>query len=229
MESETMEPRTQTIEFVKQLEAYSKRRLKHPKEVAWLLDLADERRLSQVFEDAIFHAKFATKTQEVMKRIGATGDGFDKLSSEFQASIERASTLLRTIVKESPEEVKQHFTGMFFGLDQQSFGNLMEFLADLSWAKNWEVDGNAFPWTGGNTVQAQRVETASSETTLQLNQQDDLSRISKASRLGLALMVAFLIIDPPVSILGWIIGTLIGALLLYNSIAAVHLNSKLKA
>jgi hypothetical protein len=67
-----------------------------------------------------------------------------------------------------------------------------------------------------------------SEATLRLNQQDDLNRISKASRLGLALMVVFLIIDPPVSILGWIIGTLIGALLLYNSIATVHLNSKLK-
>ena len=224
-----MEPRTQTVEFIKQLEAYSKRVLKYPREVAWLLDLADERRLSQVFEDAIFHAKFTTKTQEVMKRIGATGDGFDKLSSEFQASMEKVSTLLRTIVKESPEEVKQHFTKMFFGLDQQSFGNLMSLLADLSWVKNWEVDGKAFPWTGGNIVQPRRTEaTQLAETMQRSNHQDDLSRISKASRLGLALMVLFLIIDPPVSILGWVLGILIGVVLLYDSIASVQLSSKLK-
>jgi len=224
-----MEPRTQTVEFIKQLEAYSKRVLNYPREVAWLLDLADERKLSQVFEDAIFHAKFTTKTHEVMKRIGATGDGFDKLSSEFQASMEKVSTLLRTFVKESPEDVKQHFTRMFFGLDHQSFGNLLNLLADLSWVKNWQVDGKAFPWTGGTIVQPRRTETTQpSETIRRSSRHDDLSRISKASRLGLVLMVLFLIIDPPVSIFGWVLGILIGALLLYNSLATVQLSSKLK-
>ncbi|MEK6565960.1 MAG: hypothetical protein AABZ41_04560, partial [Bacteroidota bacterium] len=100
-----------------------------------------------LFNDAIFHAKFVVKSQDVMKRIGPTGEGYDKLSTEFSASVEKASALLKTLVKEAPDEVKQQFVRMFFSMDQDSLSRLMRLFADLSWVKNWQVDGRPLPYS----------------------------------------------------------------------------------
>jgi hypothetical protein len=95
----------------------------------------------------MFHAKFVVKSQEVMKRIGPTGEGYDKLSTEFSASVEKASTLLKTLVKEAPDEVKEQFVRMFFPVDQDSLSRLMKLFVDLSWVKNWQVDGRIIPFS----------------------------------------------------------------------------------
>ena len=103
-----MENQKQVESFIQNLEIYANRKLSFPKEIAWLLDFA-RHGMQQAFDDAIFHAKFVVKTQEIMKRIGPGGDGFDKLSAEFKVSLEKTTTLLKTLVKEAPEETKRNF------------------------------------------------------------------------------------------------------------------------
>ena len=140
-----MENQKQIESFIQNLEIYANRKLNFPKEIAWLLDFA-RHGMQQAFDDAIFHAKFVVKTQEIMKRIGPGGDGFDKLSAEFKVSLEKTTTLLKTLVKEAPEETKRNFISQFLSLESASFDRLMRLFADLSWLKNWQVDGKPLPY-----------------------------------------------------------------------------------
>ncbi|MEX0735969.1 MAG: hypothetical protein WD182_00910 [Bacteroidota bacterium] len=140
-----MEIRTETRQFLRELELHAGKKLSYPDEVAYLVDLARGVGRLELLEDAIFHAKFVTKSYGVMKRIGADGEGYGKMSGEFQASLEKVSTLLRTLVKESPDELKGKFVRSFFSLDHDSMSRLMSLLHDLTALKNWRVDGKPLP------------------------------------------------------------------------------------
>jgi hypothetical protein len=201
---------TDTRQFLDELGAFVGRPLSFPLEVGLLLDLARKHRLDQTFRDAIFHAKFAVKTKDIMGRIGTDGEGFDKLSTEFQNSVEKTSALLKTIVKESPEEIKHRFANDFFSLDQTSFANFTRLLEDLSWVKNWDVDGKAMPLEN----------TSSGERTGRDVSGRESGRVRKSAILGLILMIILLIIDPPVSYLGWSAAIIVDVLLLYIALAA---------
>ncbi|MBM4160925.1 MAG: hypothetical protein FJ217_07490 [Ignavibacteria bacterium] len=137
--------RPETSRFISELEQHANRKLNHPYEVAELLDAARESDNIRLFEDAIFHAKFITKSFGVMQRIGADGEGYDKLSAEFQLSLDKAATLIRQIAETMSEGRRQHHRALFFSLDQESLSRFMEFLDDLSLVKNWRVDGNPLP------------------------------------------------------------------------------------
>ncbi|MEX0602298.1 MAG: hypothetical protein WD295_03085 [Bacteroidota bacterium] len=140
-----MNLRPETEQFLSDLEVHAGRRLEYRAEVGMLLDLARSSGTVQLFDDVIFYAKFLVKSSEIMKRIGTGGEGYDKLAAEFRDTMEKAVTLIRTLVKESDESTKQRFVGLFFGLDHEALGRLMRFLADLSRVKNWVVDGKSLP------------------------------------------------------------------------------------
>lgn len=135
----------ETAKFVKELEAYSNRKLIYRDEVSQLLELARSTNRIQVFEDAVFLSKFITKALEVMKRIGPQGEGYDKMAGEFRESVEKANALIKTLVKDSSDEVKNHFSRKFFGMDQVGLTEFLGFLRDLAWVKNWMVDGKPLP------------------------------------------------------------------------------------
>ncbi len=204
-------PHPSTATFLRDLELLAHRKLNFPRELGMLIDLARNQAMVQPLEDAIFHAKFVTKTQEVMKRIGPLGEGFDKLSTEFQSSMEKTTTLLKTIVKDSPNESKQVFVEMFFSMDQQSFSNLMSLLGDLSWVKNWQVDGRPLPFSM-NPSTTVAVPDAEKQT-------GSLKSIFSSALVASCLMFLFIIVDPPASTLGWILALLILGSTVYIAIS----------
>jgi hypothetical protein len=137
--------RPETTEFIAELEDHSGRKMSYPTEVARLLDGARRSNVLNEFEDLIFQAKFSTRTFGIMKRIGADGEGYGKLTAEFRSSVERASTLLKELVKGYPEEDGQQFHATFLAIDQDSLSKLMDLMQDLTLVKNWIVDGNPLP------------------------------------------------------------------------------------
>ncbi len=197
----------ETEQFLADLQTYAGRQLHFPREVGYLLDLTRTRHLEQVFRDAIFHAKFAVKSKEVMTRIGTDGEGFDKLAAEFQSSIEKTSALLRTVVKEAPEEVKKRFVADFFSLDQRNLTNFVLLLEDLAWIKNWQVDGKPLP--------IEESIPSSGEHRKNDGGRGVAGRVRKSSILAVVLMVVLLVADPPVSVLGWGAAILVCVLLLF--------------
>ena len=138
-------------DFLRKLEQHANGKLEYPEELAGLIEAASPGR-ARVFDDAVFHAKFVVKVQEVMKRVGPTGEGYDKLSSEFSASVEKATALLKTLVKEAPDDFKERFIKRFLSLDQDSLSHLMKLFVDLSWIKNWQVDGKRTPYSDSQKI-----------------------------------------------------------------------------
>lgn len=137
--------RAESQQFVQELESYAKIPLACKEEIALLLDEARSGGKMEVFEDIAFYAKFIAKSHDLMKRIGPDGEGYDKVAAEFQSAIEKITSLIKTLIKEGPEEVKQRFMRHYFRMEPDSFAALMRLIRELSWVKNWMVDGNRVP------------------------------------------------------------------------------------
>ena len=140
-----MAVRPQTLDFIRELERSSNHKLFFPDDVGCLLEAARQHQKMEAFEEAIFLAKFITKSAGVMKRIGPDGDGYDKLSSEVQAGIQKASSLLRKISESCPDNVGQLQSTMFFVMSHEALERLMRLFADLTLVKNWVLDKKPLP------------------------------------------------------------------------------------
>jgi hypothetical protein len=137
--------RAETLTFLLELERFSDRTLSFRDEVGLLIEVADQKGKMDSFNEAIFLAKFITKSMGVMKRIGVEGDGYDKLSAEFQSNIEKASAILKEILKVAPEEARRSMAPFFLSLTQESLEHLVLLLSDLAIVKNWVLDGKQLP------------------------------------------------------------------------------------
>lgn len=134
--------RAETLEFIRELERSSNRKLDYPNDVGYLLESARRLQKMDAFGEATFLAKFVTKSLAVIKRIGPDGEGYDKIYSEFQASLQKTSSLLRSLNQGLPDEIRQSQEALFFTLTQESLDRLLKLMMDLSLVKNWTLDGN---------------------------------------------------------------------------------------
>jgi hypothetical protein len=141
-----MEIKPDIQEFVRQLELYAKRGMNCPNEVAELLQLAGQSRLINEFEELVFLAKFLVRTQEIMKRIGPAAEGFQKLSTEFQSGVKKSTGILKNLTSKANMETTQEFLKTFINMDTGSMDRLMDLFIDLSWIKNWQIDGKPLPY-----------------------------------------------------------------------------------
>ena len=137
--------RPETKKFLDDLTAFSHRTLVHGEVVGRLLEEARSRGAKQVFEDLVFLAKFLSKTFDLLRRIGPEGEGYVKVSAEFQSSMEKANALVKTIVKESDAPFKEEMVSRYLRLDPQSLEEFMGLMRDLAWVKNWTLDGKPLP------------------------------------------------------------------------------------
>ncbi len=140
-----MPVRPQTLDFIRELERSSNHEMFFPTDVGHLLDDARQDEKMKAFEDAIFLGKFITKSAGVMKRIGPDGDGYDKLSSEVQVGIQKASSLLKGISESCPDDVGQLQSTMFFAMSHEALERLMRLFADLALVKDWVLDKKPLP------------------------------------------------------------------------------------
>lgn len=195
------EPSPDVSAFLDALQAQG-RPLHHREALAGLLTVARDRKMTALLLDAAFHAKFVVRSQEIMRRIGAGADGFDKLAAEFQSSLEKVSTLLRTLVKESDERTKRRIADDFLSVNEGALARILALCEDLARVKNWEVDGKPLPF--GAPVHPSAVIVAARPW----------MRIVRTSRVAFALFLCFLVVDPPVLTLGWIIAAFIAGMFL---------------
>ena len=115
-------------------------------------------------------------------------------------------------------DVTQKYSDLFFAMEAESFTRLMKFYSDLSWIKNWQIDGKPLPY-GTNLSKITAVQEYANQQTMGKKQNSQstksLSRIQRSAVLAALLFVLFLLIDPPVTVLGWILSLGIAALLVY--------------
>ncbi len=130
----------ETAALITSLQDFSRRKLHHADDLASLIELSRLHNHRQVLDDVCFLSKFLVNTNGVMKRIGKSAEGYDKLSYEFTENLAKASTMIRLLVKEAPDDVRQRFASTYFGMTHEGLNSFMELLYDISWLKNWDID-----------------------------------------------------------------------------------------
>jgi hypothetical protein len=129
------------------LEALSQKRISRGEDVALLLEVAYSTAREKDLEDLSFHAKFSVRTAGIMKRIGRTGDGYDRLAAELSANLEKVRSLLAMFLAAAPGDAAEIFRQRYLALTPGALENLMVLLYDLSWHKNWHIDHpGQSPW-----------------------------------------------------------------------------------
>lgn len=122
------------------VEHLAQRKLQYRAQISQLIELARTQRRERLFEDAIFLAKFLWKSSNLMHRIGPADEGYPKVSAEFRDALEKFSTMIKTLVKESPDDIKDSFVSTFFAMTRESLDHLLRLAAELSWLKNYTID-----------------------------------------------------------------------------------------
>jgi hypothetical protein len=130
-----------TRQLVTSLDRLSGGTLSRRDDLASLIELAAKRNGLDQLDTLSFHAKFVTKSCGIMKRIGKDADGYEKLLRECTASVDLSKELLHTLLTSASDEVRHHFAALYLPLTTAGFENLLALLHDLSWYKNWLIDG----------------------------------------------------------------------------------------
>ena len=141
-----MKIRPDIAEFVANLEVFGKRKMNYPMEIGEILQIAFQTGMTKEFEELIFQAKFLIRTRDVMKHIGYETEGFEKLSTEFQSGLKKSMDSLKMLVGSAAEDVTQKYYNTFFAMETESFDRLMKLYSDLTWIKNWQIDGKPLPY-----------------------------------------------------------------------------------
>jgi hypothetical protein len=196
--------------FIQQVEIVAGKKFFFPDEVLLLFEVMLKAEQQQTFNELLFHASAAVKTQDVMKRIGPGADGYEKLSTEFQSNAECVVELIRKMIQQTEHE--QIFEKQFLAFESKSFSRLIQLCSDLRLIKNWEVDGKPFP-TLETIAEQQSTKKEKNKTELHLLHQ----RTKRCVLLALVLLILLAFIDPPVTILGWCVTITVLGLLAYIS------------
>ena len=205
---EMMEIQPNIKEFIVDLERHAKRKLMYPDELAMLLQAVSQTGMNTEFEHILFASKFLIKAGDIMNRIGPKGEGYGKLASEYEETIKDAVALLGKIAHRMPEDDHTLFTEKFLIIDQKSYRQCIELFSDLSLVKNWVIDGRSLPFD--------IVELSSSKSNgYPALLTGGIKRIRSVAIVALLMLALLFLLDPPVTILGWIIGLGIMISLLY--------------
>jgi hypothetical protein len=118
------------------------------------------------------------------------------------------------LVERAPSDVSRKLADMFTVMETDSFHRLMKLLSDLSWIKNWQVDGKPLPYEMKSDVKLslQNIEEGNVHGE-KINL--ILVQIQKSAVLCAILFLLFLLIDSPVTIFGWILSLGIAVFLMY--------------
>ncbi len=114
-----------------------------------LLEVACDRSLIRVFEDLIFHAKFADRASTVLRRIGTGNNDTEKLSAEFTAAVGKVSAHIRTLLDQSPPAEREAVESRFLTLTPSGLERLLALCSELARVKNYLLDGHTLPCNSG--------------------------------------------------------------------------------
>jgi hypothetical protein len=129
-----------TANLLASLDALSGRRLLRRDDLGALIELASLHGRRETLNELSFQAKFISKSHGIMQRIGAQGEGYERLSEEFTNAIKTSMSLIDSILTDVPPEERQRFAATYQALTSESLYNLLALFSDLSWYKNWMID-----------------------------------------------------------------------------------------
>ncbi len=127
-------------DLVAALDAFARNGLRRREDLGTLLEVAARTDRVRLLDELSFDAKFASRSMEIMRRIGKDATGYDGLEREVSAALARVGERLRALMQDAPDEERRRFTSRYFAMTGDSLGQLLDLLHDLSWYKNWQID-----------------------------------------------------------------------------------------
>lgn len=136
----SMELSDHTTTLLDRLEQLARKRFACRNDIGILIELASRHDALRTLDDLSFYAKFTARTFALMNRIGREAEGFDRLSKEFGEGMEKAKTLLLSLMAHGADEDRQRFHETYLALSPASLDHLLVLLRELSWYKNYLID-----------------------------------------------------------------------------------------
>ena len=140
-----MKFRDDTEKYLNAVERYAGKRLQYRTHIATLIDLAVRGQHQVVFERIIFLAKFITRGFDILRRSGIVADETKNLADEIEKNLREVTGLLRTLCAIDPAASSALVLDRFISPSPDSVAALGELLAELTWLKNFSLEGHPVP------------------------------------------------------------------------------------
>lgn len=151
-----MKLRDETEKYLGSVERYAGKKLRYRIPIATLIDLAARGQQDAVFEKIIFLAKFITRGFDILRRSGIVADETKNLAEEIEKNLQQVTGLIRSLCAVDPRESAVIFDERYFSLSHESLSTIQELLAELTWIKNYSLDGHPVPMHPSPPIQPSR-------------------------------------------------------------------------
>lgn len=135
----------ETEQLLTSLDNLSGGKLRHRNQLGILVECAQRSNQQETLDDLSFQAKFAARTYGIMKRVGPGGDGYDRLTAAFTESVAKATGFMQSLLQSAPDQTREEFSGKYLSQTHEGLEDLLGLFQDLSWYKNWQLDGGTAP------------------------------------------------------------------------------------
>ncbi|MGA9116383.1 MAG: hypothetical protein WB626_06385 [Bacteroidota bacterium] len=135
-----MNPGPSVERILSELDTLSRTGLRRRADLGFLLEAASRKGRESLLEQAGFHAKFASRAERIMKRIGPGGEGYDKLSAECAAALERVRSLVERVLEGEDTPRARALAAGLRAHTLSALASFMDLCCDLGWYKNRLLD-----------------------------------------------------------------------------------------
>jgi len=137
--------------YLSQVERYAGKKFRYRSEIGMVMECARSGSMSSGFERLIFLAKFITRGFDILRRSGVVADETKNLADEIERNLSEVSDLLKKLSAVQPSDQTGHFDDRFLTLSGDSLIRLKELLSELTWLKNYALEGHPFPVIPGSS------------------------------------------------------------------------------
>ncbi len=129
-------------ELLKGIEEFSQNQIKRKDDLLILFDQAITNNKSKDLEDTAFTAKYIRGLMRILKSGSSNPEvgNLDQIKKDFEDNMKKVTDQLKKLISLSDPLIKNNFEKTFFELNQESFQNLNDLLADLEWTKMYLND-----------------------------------------------------------------------------------------
>ncbi len=143
-----MDNRPEIDHFLNAVERYAGKRFHYRREIGLLIDLAEGEKKVAEFERVLFLAKFITRGFDVLRRSGTIPEETKNLADEIEKNLHQAIELMRSLTAPGTGESDEVFHTIFSDASRRSLTAILAILAELTWIKNYTLDGHGLPARG---------------------------------------------------------------------------------
>jgi hypothetical protein len=139
--------RDEIEEYLSAVERYAGKQFHYRTDLVLLIDLAIQTGQTLLFEQIVFTAKFITRAFDILRRGGFGSEESKHLSKELERNLESVIGMIRSLCSTDPTIADALFGERMFSLTHDSLHLLQDLLSELTWIKNYSLDGHPPPFS----------------------------------------------------------------------------------